>query len=81
MEESGMAPRYLSWVLDHLVAASKVSKVSQEKLVEDSERISAQIQYLFLGGCIFRINLLQQRPQSSSEYVSFPHFPPSVKAD
>jgi len=31
MEESGMAPRYLSWVLDHLVAASKVSKVSQEK--------------------------------------------------
>jgi len=31
MEESGMAPRYLSWVLNHLVAASKVSKVSQEK--------------------------------------------------
>ena len=29
--ESGMAPSYLSWVLDHLVAASKVSKVSQEK--------------------------------------------------
>jgi hypothetical protein len=29
--ESGMAPRYLSWVLDHLVAASKVRKVSQEK--------------------------------------------------
>ena len=57
--ESGMAPRYLSWVLDHLVAASKVSKVSQEKLVEDSERISAQIQYLFLRDCIFRINLLQ----------------------
>ena len=30
IEESGMAPRYLSWVLDHLVAASKVSEVSQE---------------------------------------------------
>jgi len=29
--ESGMAPRYWSWVLDHFVAASKVSKVSQEK--------------------------------------------------
>jgi hypothetical protein len=30
MEESRMVPRHLSWVLDHLVAASKVSKVSQE---------------------------------------------------
>ena len=30
MEESGMVPRYLSWVLDHLVAASKVREVSQE---------------------------------------------------
>ena len=26
-----MAPRYWSWVLDHLVAVSKVSKVSQVK--------------------------------------------------
>ena len=37
--ESGMAPRYLSWVLDHLVAASKVSKVSQEKGEKDSRWI------------------------------------------
>jgi len=29
--ESGMAPRYWSWVLDHLVAVNKVSKVSQVK--------------------------------------------------
>ena len=61
MEESRMVPRWLSWVLDHLVAVSKVSKVSQEKLVEDSERISAQIQYLFLGDYAFRINLLQPK--------------------
>ena len=59
MEESRMVPRYWLQVLDYLVAVSKVSKVSQEKLVEDSERISAQIQYLFLRDCIFRINLLQ----------------------
>ena len=59
MEESRMVLRYWLEVLDHLVAESKVSKVSQEKLVEDSERISAQIQYLFLGDCIFRVNLLQ----------------------
>jgi hypothetical protein len=31
LEESGMAPRYWSWVLDHLVAVSKVSGVSQVK--------------------------------------------------
>jgi len=29
--ESGMAPRYWSLVLDHLVAVNKVSKVSQVK--------------------------------------------------
>ena len=54
-----MAPCYLSWVLDHLIAVSKVSKVSQEKLGEGLERIRSWIQYLFLGDYIFRINLLQ----------------------
>ena len=29
--ESGMVPRYWSWVLDHLVVVNKVSKVSQVK--------------------------------------------------
>jgi len=29
--ESGMTPRYWSWVLDHFVAVNKVSKVSQVK--------------------------------------------------
>ena len=53
-----MVPQYWSRVLDHLVAVSRVNRISQEKGIEDSERIKAQIQYLFLGDYIFKINLL-----------------------
>ena len=35
LEESEMAPQYWSWVLDHLVAADKMSRLSQEKGIED----------------------------------------------
>jgi hypothetical protein len=34
-----MAPRYWSWVLDHLVAANRMSMISQEEGIEDSEGI------------------------------------------
>ena len=34
-----MAPRCWSWVLDHLVAANRVSRISQEKGTEDLEGI------------------------------------------
>jgi len=30
-----MAPQYWSWVLDHLVAADRMSRLSQEKGIED----------------------------------------------
>ena len=39
LEESGMAPRCWSWVLDHPVAANRVSRISQEKGMEDLEGI------------------------------------------
>ena len=39
LEESGMAPRCWSWVLDHLVAANRVSRISQEKGIEGLEGI------------------------------------------
>ena len=39
LEESGMDPRCGSWVLDHLVAANRVSRISQEKGIEDLEGI------------------------------------------
>ena len=35
LEGSEMAPRYWSWVLDHLVAANRMSSFSQEKGIED----------------------------------------------
>src|SRR6185503_12198205 len=35
LEESEMVPQYWSWVLDHLVAANRMSRLSQEKGVED----------------------------------------------
>ena len=35
LEESEMVPQYWSWVLDHLVAADRMSRLSQEKGVED----------------------------------------------
>ena len=35
--ESGMVPRCWSWVLDHPVAANRVSRISQEKGIEDLE--------------------------------------------
>ena len=34
-----MAPRYWSWVLDHLVAANRMSMISQEEGIEDLEGI------------------------------------------
>ena len=39
LEESGMVPRCWSWVLDHPVAANRVSRISQEKGIEDLEGI------------------------------------------
>ena len=39
LEESGMAPRCWSWVLDHPVAANRVSRISQEKGIESLEGI------------------------------------------
>ena len=39
LKESGMVPRYWSQVLDHLVAADKVSEISQEKGTEDLEGV------------------------------------------
>ena len=35
LEGSGMAPCNWSWVLDHLVAANRMSRFSQEKGIED----------------------------------------------
>jgi len=35
LEESEMAPQYWSWGLDHLDAADKMSRLSQEKGIED----------------------------------------------
>ena len=35
LEESEMVPQYWSWVMDHLVAADRMSRLSQEKGVED----------------------------------------------
>ena len=37
LEGSEMAPQYWSWVLDHLVAADIISRLSQEKGIEDLE--------------------------------------------
>ena len=37
LEESEMVPQYWSWVLDHLVAADRMSRLSQEKGIEDLE--------------------------------------------
>ena len=50
LEESGMDPRCGSWVLDHLVAADRMSRFSQEKGIED------------LGGikCINSVPLLRE---------------------
>ena len=39
LEESGMVPRCWSWVLDHPVAANRVSRISQEKGIEGLEGI------------------------------------------
>ena len=39
LEESGMVPRCWSWVLDHPVAANRVSRISKEKGIEDLEGI------------------------------------------
>jgi len=35
LEESEMVPQYWSWVLDHFVAADRMSRLSQEKGVKD----------------------------------------------
>jgi hypothetical protein len=35
LEESEMVPQYWSWVLNHLVAADRMSRLSQGKGVED----------------------------------------------
>ena len=35
-EGSEMAPQCWSWVLDHLVAANRMSRISQEEGIEDS---------------------------------------------
>ena len=56
-----MVPQYWSWVLDHLVAADRMSRLSQEKGVEDLKGWMHKNQYLFLGDYIFRIDLLQSR--------------------
>ena len=56
-----MIPQYWSWVLDHLVAADRMSRLSQEKGVEDLKKDGCINQYLFLGDYVFRINLLQLR--------------------
>ena len=35
LEESEMAPQYWSWVLDRLAAADRMSRLSQEKGIEN----------------------------------------------
>ena len=35
LEGSEMAPQYWSWVLDHLAAADRMSRLSQEKGIEN----------------------------------------------
>ena len=39
LEESGMAPRCWSRVLDHPVAANRVSRIKSSKGIEDLERM------------------------------------------
>ena len=56
LEESGMAPQCWSWVLDHLVAADRMSRLSQEKGIEDLEgwmhRISTSSSGITYSGSI-----------------------------
>ena len=50
---------YRFWTI--LLLYTMSVRISQEKLGEGLERVSAQIQYLFFGDYIFKINLLQSR--------------------
>ena len=59
LEESGMVPRCWSLVLDHPVAANRVSRISQEKGIEDLEgikvhRFSTSSSGITYSGSIFR---------------------------
>ena len=56
-----MVPQYWSWVLDHLVAANKMSRISQEEGIEDLGGIKYINSVPLLGDYIFRIDLLQSR--------------------